>query len=186
MWRIIAHINWIFFLFGFLLIAGSFIDGMDKSFSNNYFEDKSESLKISEPLFSDEAKFLYDFPNIDDYEPLKVEKFPFHLFTHFIVKNMDDTGIHKSPWLADTLTCHSILKNQTYLAPFLEEKTLLVSIKSKNYSENLIKKAYEQLKILQTAFPESNYGVVFEFDEIKNVSRDSIVKLDDEITKNIT
>ena len=193
--RIIAYINWIFFLFGFLLLIGSSIEGMDKSFKNNYpIDSKTFCEKILEILnpveeherFLEDTKFLYDFPNIDAYKPLEVEQFPFHLFTHFIVKKMDDTGKHKSPWLADTLTTHNILKNQVYLRPYLEEKTLLVSVKSKKFNESILEKAYEQLAVLQTAFPASNCGLVLEFDTTKvkvliDDFENEMVKLNDQI-----
>jgi hypothetical protein len=156
--RIIAYINWVFFLIVFSALGFFYrgIAGLDKSYENNYF---SEELKLEEEEVYYFPKSTMILGTILDSK-VEVENFPFNLFTHIIV----DENVH-----IDTFYDYhrALIRNKEKLD--LDNKELLLNIQLADaldeYSEDsLFVEAYRILDSLALYFPDSPLGLVFELD----------------------
>ena len=161
--RIIAYINWVFFLilfsaFGFVYQG---IDGLDKSYDNNYFEEQH----LDEGLFfSDTVKILATLSDTNIY----IDSFPFHLFSHLVIDRNRHISTFKN--YHKKLIEHKEKLN-------LEEKALLLSIEledaiNSNNRNVILDEAYKILDELKKHFPNSEPGLVFDLDADR--SRDAI------------
>lgn len=157
--RIIAYINWVFFLFIFLFFAYRGIEGLDKSFDNNYFREQYQK---NHPTFADNTKVLGKLPR-DAQNPIVAHRFPFHLFTHVIVGESRSHSKFDSVYL-------SLIDDKELIIDQLDSIDLLLNINvdALNIQEALfVEEAYKILDSLHAHFPNANKGLVFEVDASK-------------------
>ncbi len=161
--KTIAYINWVFFLFVFLFFAYTGIEGLNKSFNNNYFEEQ-QLKNDKEHFYSNSGKLLVRFPKNPE-NPIITNNFPFHLFTHIIL------GENMAASKFDTVH-YSLLKNKDNLINQLEDTDLLLNINRKNlnFPTKLLEEGCKILDSLQFHFPNTNQGLVFEINIANSVN----------------
>jgi hypothetical protein len=150
--RVIAFINWVFILVVVSYLGYNNINGLDRSYDNNYFKFESDSTAV----FPESAKILATLLDSN----IIVEEFPFQLFTHLVVS--ENKHFQKFENYHELL-----IKHKEDVIHNLGESKLLLAIElfpaiQDDPDNDILEEAYKILDTLGAHFPNTTQGLVFE------------------------
>ncbi len=163
----IAKVNWgVLLLISLLFVTNG---ELMKSIENNYFSEAKRK-HINKDTIRVSKKLLYNFsvPPEGPYKSFDKTLFPFELFTHLIVKHIDEGEYSNFLTKNDTVYESMLLRETDYFTGKLADKQLLVHLKLNSltgldtYSAGL-EAAATSLLALKRSYSEIVPGLVVEF-----------------------